>query len=91
MASAFGRSPSAKRPASPSDGRTATFDEFSTGPVQLTLRRKPNDKNEVIVKFGKGAPIVIDTHDGSTDDFTHVAAIATEKDGMLLIDLRYAR
>lgn len=74
-----------------SDGRTATFEEFSKGPVELTLRRKPNNKNEVVVKAKGGSEIVIDRHDGTPDDFTHVGAIATEKDGALLIDMRYMR
>jgi hypothetical protein len=73
-----------------SDGRTASFEGFSKGTVELTLRRKPNNKSEVVVKL-KGGEIVIDRHDGSTDDFTHVGAIATEKDGALLVDLRYLR
>jgi len=74
-----------------SDGRTATFDEFSKGPVELTLRRKNNDKSEVVVKAKGGGEIVIDRHDGTIQDFTHVGAIATEQDGALLVDLRYMR
>jgi hypothetical protein len=74
-----------------SDGRTATFDDFSKGPVELTLRRKNNDKSEVVVKAKGGGEIVIDRHDGSIQDFTHVGAIATEQDGALLVDLRYMR
>ena len=74
-----------------SDGRTATFDEFSKGPVELTLRRKNNDKSEVVVKSKGGGEIVIDRHDGTIQDFTHVGAIATEQDGALLVDLRYMR
>jgi len=74
-----------------SDGRTATFDQFSKGPVELTLRRKGNDKNEVVVKTKGGGEIVIDRHDGTPGDFTHIGAIATEKDGALLIDMRYMR
>lgn len=75
-----------------SDGRTVSFDEFSKGPVELTLRRNPNNKNEVVVKLAKGgAPIVIDKHDGTIEDFTHVGAIATEVDGALLVDMRYLR
>ncbi len=74
-----------------SDGRTVSFDEFSKGPVELTFRRGPRNKNDVIVKLKGGAPIVIDKHDGSLDDFTHVGAIATEQDGALLIDMRYLR
>jgi hypothetical protein len=74
-----------------SDGRTATFDDFSKGPVELTLRRKSNDKSEVVVKAKGGAEIVIDRHDGTTQDFTHIGAIATEQDGALLVDMRYMR
>lgn len=75
-----------------SDGRTATFDEFSKGPVELTLRRKPNNKNEVVVKLTNGGKtIAIDKRDGTVDDFTDVGAIATEQDGALLVDLRYMR
>jgi len=74
-----------------SDGRTVTFDAFSKGPVELTLRRKPGNKNEVVVKTAKGGEIVIDRRDGSVDDFTHVGAIAAEKDGALLVDLRYMK
>lgn len=75
-----------------SDGRTVSFDDFSKGPLELTLRRGPNGKNEVVVKLAKGGtPIVIDKHDGTTEDFTHVGAIATEQDGLLLVDLRYMK
>jgi hypothetical protein len=74
-----------------SDGRTVTFDAFSKGTVNLTLRRKPNNKNEVVLKTAKGGEIVIDRHDGSVDDFTHVGAIAAEQDGALLLDLRYVK
>jgi hypothetical protein len=74
-----------------SDGRTATFDQFSKGPVELTLRRKGGNKNEVVVKVKGGGELVIDRHDGSNDDFTHIGAIATEKDGALYIDMRYMR
>lgn len=74
-----------------SDGRTATFDQFSKGPVELTLRRKWNNKNEVVVKMKGGGELVIDRHDGSNDDFTHIGTIATEKDGALFIDMRYMR
>jgi hypothetical protein len=74
-----------------SDGRTASFDEFSKGPVELTLRRKSNDKSEVVVKAKGGGEIVIDRHDGTIQDFTHVGAIATEQDGALLVDMRYMR
>ena len=73
-----------------SDGRTASFDAFSKGPVELTLRRKPGNKNEVVVKLGKGE-VVIDRRDGTIDDFTHVGAIAAEQDGALLVDLRYMK
>ena len=74
-----------------SDGRTATFDEFSKGPVELTLRRKTADKSEVVVKAKGGGEIVIDRHEGTIQDFTHIGAIATEQDGALLIDMRYMR
>lgn len=74
-----------------SDGRTVTFDAFSKGPVELTLRRKPGNKNEVVVKLGKGGEVVIDRRDGTVDDFTHVGAIAAEQDGSLLVDLRYMK
>jgi hypothetical protein len=74
-----------------SDGRTATFDQFTKGPVELTLRRKSNDKSEVVVKAKGGGEIVIDRHDGTIQDFTHIGAIATEQDGALLIDMRYMR
>ena len=74
-----------------SDGRTATFEQFSKGPVELTLRRKGNQKNEVVVKVKGGGELVIDRHDGSNDDFTHIGVIATEKDGALFLDMRYMR
>ena len=75
-----------------SDGRTVSFDDFSKGPVELTLKRLPLNKNEVVVKLAKGGtPIVIDKHDGSLEEFTHVGAIAAEQDGALLIDMRYLR
>jgi len=75
-----------------SDGRTVSFDDFSKGPVELTLKRLPLNKSEVVVKLAKGgSPIVIDRHDGSTEEFTHVGAIAAEQDGALLIDMRYLR
>ncbi len=75
-----------------SDGRTVSFDDFSKGPVELTLKRLPRDKNEVVVKLAKGGvPIVIDKHDGSIEEFTHVGAIAAEQDGALLVDMRYLR
>lgn len=75
-----------------SDGRPVTFDDFSKGPVELTLRHLPNKKGEVVVKLVKGGvPIVIDKRDGTSDEFTHVGAIATEQDGALLVDLRYQR
>jgi len=74
-----------------SDGRTATFDQFSQGAVDLTLRRRPGNKNEVVVKMKSGGELVIDRKDGTPDDFTHIGAIAHEKDGALLIDMRYMR
>lgn len=73
------------------DGRPATFEAFSKGSVDVTLRRKPGNKNEVVVKSAKGGEIVIDRKDGTPDDFTHVGVIAAEKDGALLVDLRYLR
>lgn len=74
-----------------SDGRPATFDAFSKGTVEVILRRKPGNKTEVVVKSAKGGEIVIDRKDGTPDDFTHVGVIAAEKDGALLVDLRYLR
>lgn len=75
-----------------SDGRTVSFDDFSKGPVELTLRRKPGNKNDVVVKLAKGGQtVVIDKRDGTIEDFTHVGVIATEQDGALLIDMRYMR
>ena len=75
-----------------SDGRTATLDQFSKGPVELTLRRSANKKNDVVVKLAKGgSTIVIDKHDGGEDEFTHIGVIAAEQDGALLIDMRYMR
>jgi len=74
-----------------SDGRPATFEAFSKGAVEVTLRRKPGNKNEVVVKSAKGGEIVIDRKDGTPDDFTHIGVIAAEKDGALLVDLRYLR
>jgi hypothetical protein len=75
-----------------SDGRAVSFDNFSKGAVELTLKRKPGNKNEVVVKLGpKGQEIVVDKKDGTIDDFTHVGAIAAEQDGWLLIDLRYMK
>lgn len=73
------------------DGRPATFEAFSKGSVDVVLRRKPGNKNEVVVKSAKGGEIVIDRKDGTPDDFTHVGVIAAEKDGALLVDLRYLR
>ena len=74
-----------------SDGRTVSFDAFSKGAVELTLPRKPGNKNEVVVKLGKGGEIVIDRRDGTVDDFTHVGAIAAEQAGALLVDHRYMK
>lgn len=72
-------------------GRTVTFDAFSKGAVELTLKRKDNNKNEVVVKLPKGTEIVIDRHDGTPDDFSYIGAIATEQDGDLLVDIRYMK
>jgi hypothetical protein len=74
-----------------SDGRPATFDAFSKGAVELTLRRKPNNKNEVVVKSPKGGEIVIDRRDGTVDDFTHIGVIAAEQNGAFLVDIKYSR
>jgi hypothetical protein len=73
-----------------SDGRAASFPNYSKGPVEMTFRRLPNDNNEVTVKVAKGPPISIDKHAGNLTEVTHVGAIATEdKDGNFLIDLSY--
>lgn len=73
-----------------SDGRPATFPNYSKGPIEMVFKRLPNDNNEVTVKVAKGAPISIDKHPGNLTEVTHVGAIATEdKDGNLLIDLSY--
>jgi hypothetical protein len=74
-----------------SDGRTASFDALSRGTVDLTLRRKPNAKNEVVVKLPKVGEVVIDRREGTVDDFTHVGAIVAEQDGALLVDLKYMK
>lgn len=74
-----------------SDGRTVTFDALSRGSVDLTLRRKPNAKNEVVVKLPKLGEVVIDRREGTIDDFTHVGAIVAEQDGALLVDLKYMK
>jgi hypothetical protein len=74
-----------------SDGRVVTFEDFSQGPLDFMLRRKPNDKNEVVVKTPAGAEIVVDRHDGTIDDFTHVDLIAAEEHGALLVDFRYSK
>lgn len=73
-----------------SDGRAVSFDAFSKGPIEVMLRRKPGDKNEVVVKQQK-TEIVIDRRDGTIDDFTHVGIIAAEQDGAFLVDLRYMK
>jgi hypothetical protein len=73
-----------------SDGRTVSFDDFSKGPVELWLKRKPGDKNEVLVKVGK-TELVVDKKDGTPDDFTHVGAVAAEQDGAFLVDLKYMK
>ncbi|MBX3185921.1 MAG: hypothetical protein KF819_02855 [Labilithrix sp.] len=74
-----------------SDGRPATFDAFSKGAVEVTLRRKPANKNEVVLKPPKGGEIVVDRRDGTVDDFTHIGVIAAEKDGAFLLDIKYSR
>jgi hypothetical protein len=73
-----------------SDGRPVSFETFSKGAVELLLRRKPGDKNEVVAKLDK-SEVVLDRRDGSIEDFTHVGFIATEQAGMLLVDLRYVK
>jgi hypothetical protein len=74
-----------------SDGRVVTFEDFSQGPVDFMLRRKPNDKNELVVKPPGGGEIILDRHDGTIDDFTHVDFIAAELQGALLVDFRYSK
>lgn len=74
------------------DGRgPVSFDNFSKGPVEVMLRRKPNNKNEVTVKSGKGPEIVIDRHEGSVDDFTYIGLIAAEQGNAVMIDIRYMK
>ena len=73
-----------------SDGRAATFPNFSKGAVEMLFKRLPNDNNEVTVKLAKAQAISIDKHAGNLTEVTHVGAIATEdKDGNFLIDLSY--
>ena len=74
-----------------SDGRVVTFEAFSQGSVDFMLRRKPNDKNEVVMKPPAGGEIILDRHDGSIDDFTHVDFIVSEQRGALLVDFRYSK
>lgn len=75
-----------------SDGRTVTLDAFSKGAVDLALKRKANNKNEVVAKLGpKGTEIVIDRKDGTPDDFAYVGLIATEQNSDLLVDIRYMK
>jgi hypothetical protein len=74
-----------------SDGRVVTFEGYSQGPVDLMLRRKPNDKNEIVMKPPGGGEIILDRHDGSIDDFTHVDLIVAEQHGALLVDFRYSK
>jgi hypothetical protein len=75
------------------DGRAAaTFDAYSKGAVQISLRRKPGNKNEVVAKIPKVGEVVLDRHAGSVDDFTHIGVIAAEDaDGALLVDIKYMR
>jgi hypothetical protein len=73
------------------DGRNAaTFDFYSKGAVEILLRRKPGNKNEVVMKSGKGE-IVLDRKDGSIDDFSHIGVIAAEQDGAFLVDINYMK
>jgi hypothetical protein len=74
-----------------SDGRVVTYEAFSQGPVDFMLRRKANDKNELVAKPPTGGEIILDRHDGTTDDFTHVDFIAAEQGGALLVDFRYSK
>ncbi|MDF2696652.1 MAG: hypothetical protein K0S65_5035 [Labilithrix sp.] len=73
------------------DGRPATFDAFPKGPLEVTLRRKPGNKNEIVAKLGKGSEVVVDRRDGTVDDFTYVSAIVAEQGGALLVDLHYMK
>lgn len=63
--------------------------------MQINLKRKTNDKNEVTMKLGKGGKlgpeIVIDKRDGSINEFTHIGIIATVAGGKAMIDIRYMR
>jgi hypothetical protein len=72
------------------DGRPVTFDTFSKGAVELFLRRKPGDKNEVVAKL-ENNEIILDRRDGTIDDFTHVGLMAAEQNGELLVDLKYLK
>jgi hypothetical protein len=74
-----------------SDGRIVTFEGFSQGAVDFMLRRKPNDKNELVVKPPAGGEIILDRRDGTIEDFTHVDFIAAEQHGALLVDFRYTK
>ncbi len=63
--------------------------------MQINLKRKANDKNEVTMKLGKGGKlgpeIVVDKRDGSINEFTHIGIIATVAGGKAMIDIRYMR
>lgn len=78
------------------DTKTAQFDFVKNRIIEITLKRKPNKKTEVILRTAaatspdkKGPETVLDSHD--TDDFTHVGLIAAEQDGQILIDISYRK
>lgn len=78
------------------DTKTAQFDFVKNRVIEITLKRKPNKKTDVILRTAaatspdkKGAETVLDSHD--TDDFTHVGLIAAEQDGQILIDISYRK
>lgn len=78
------------------DTKTAQFDFVKNRVIEITLKRKPNKKTEVILRTAaatspdkKGPETVLDAHD--TDDFTHVGLIAAEQDGQILIDISYRK
>jgi hypothetical protein len=74
------------------DGRNAaSFEFYSKGAVEVMLRRKPGNKNEVVMKSAKGGEVVLDRHDGSVDDFSHIGVIAAEQDGAFLVDINYMK
>ena len=74
------------------DGRNpADFDFYSKGAVEVIFRRKPGNKNEVVMKPAKGGEVVLDRRDGSIDDFSHIGVIAAEEDGAFLVDINYMK